>query len=405
MAKILFLAHRVPFPPDKGDKIRAFHILEHLAARHEVWLGAGADDLADLRSLPMAKARYRDACFAPLDRLRRARNMAWAAVAGAPLSVARFRHPMLERWIEEVLREVRPDVVFVYSSAMAQYVVGRMRPGACLVVDFVDADAEKWRAYAERAPAPARWIYAAETRRLIRFERRALDAAVAGILVSETERRLLANFQPDGADKLHVITNGVAADCFEVIPNPNVQPTIVFCGRMDYEPNIDGAEWFVREILPKVRERRPDAVFRIVGAAPAARVLALRATPGVEVTGTVPDVRPYLAGAAVVVAPLRIARGIQNKVLEGLAAGRPVVATPDALDGIAARPGRDVLVGADAQGFAPAVADVLLGLAPADLGSRGRRFVQRHHRWDTQLQAMDRLIADVVKPLSGQAAA
>jgi sugar transferase (PEP-CTERM/EpsH1 system associated) len=404
MAKILFLAHRVPFPPDKGDKIRAFHILEHLAARHEVWLGAGADDLADLRSLPSAKARYRDACFAPLGRFRRACNMAWAAVSGAPLSVARFRHPMLERWIEDVLRDVRPDVVFVYSSAMAQYVVGRMRPGARLVVDFVDADAEKWRAYAERASAPARWIYAAETRRLIRFERRALDAAVAGILVSETERRLLANFQPDGADKLLVITNGVAADCFEVIPNPNVQPAIVFCGRMDYEPNIDGVEWFVREILPKVRERRPDAVFRIVGAAPTARVLALRA-PGVEVTGTVPDVRPYLAGAAVVVAPLRIARGIQNKVLEGLAAGRPVVATPDALDGIAARPGRDVLVGADAQGFATAVADVLLGLAPADLGSRGRRFVQRHHRWDVQLEAMDRLIADVVKPLSDQAAA
>ncbi len=405
MAKILFLAHRVPFPPDKGDKIRAFHILEHLAARHEVWLGAGADDLADLRSLPMAKARYRDACFAPLDRFRRARNMAGAAISGAPLSVARFRHPRLERWIGDVLREVRPDVVFVYSSAMSQYVVGRMPPGARLVVDFVDADAEKWRAYAERASVPARWIYAAEARRLIRFERRALDAAVAGILVSETERRLLAKFLPEGADKLHVITNGVAADCFGIIPDPNVEPAIVFCGRMDYEPNIDGAEWFVREILPKVRERRPDAVFRIVGAAPAARVLALRATPGVEVTGTVPDVRPYLAAAAVVVAPLRVARGIQNKVLEGLAAGRPVVATPDALDGIAAQPGRDVLVGADAHDFATAVADVLLGVAPANLGACGRRFVQRHHRWDAQLEALDRLIADAVKPLSAQAAA
>src|SRR5690606_8943929 len=122
MAKVLFLAHRVPFPPNKGDKIRAFHILEHLAARHEVWLGAGADDAADLQHLSMARARYADACFAPLGSVQRGLNMLVGAATGAPLSVARFRHNGLQRWVDRVLKDVRPEVVYVYSSAMAQYV-------------------------------------------------------------------------------------------------------------------------------------------------------------------------------------------------------------------------------------------------------------------------------------------
>jgi sugar transferase (PEP-CTERM/EpsH1 system associated) len=403
MAKILFLAHRAPFPPDKGDKIRAFHVLKHLAARHEVWLGAGADDPGGVGRLAMCGETYADTCIVPLGRFRRACNMAWGVLSGAPLSVARFRHPALERWISGVLREVQPDLVFVYSSALAQYVVGRTGAAAPLIVDFVDADARKWLAYADSASLATRWLYKAEARRLVRFEARALDAAMAGVLVSETERRLQADLLPTGAAKLSVIPNGVDTDFFRPAPGGRPQHDIVFCGRMDYAPNVDGAEWFVREILPRVRERCPAAIFRIVGAAPVARVLALRAEPGVEVTGSVLDVRPYLASAAVVVAPLRIARGIQNKVLEGLAAGRPVVATPDALDGIAARPGLEILVGADAATFATAVADVLTRQAPPNLGRLGRTFVLRHHRWDAQLEALDRLIARTIAERSAEA--
>jgi sugar transferase (PEP-CTERM/EpsH1 system associated) len=405
MAKILFLAHRAPFPPDKGDKIRAFHILEHLAARHDVWLGAGADDLADLQHLAAAKLRCRDAYIAPLGRARRIWNMSLGALAGRPLSVARFRHPLLDRWIAEVLQDVRPDVVFVYSSAMAQYVVGRLPPGARLIVDFVDADAEKWRAYARRAPAPLCWVYAAEARRLVRFERRVLAAATAGILISEAERSLFAAQAPQGAAKLQTIANGVDLDYFHPADAPPCGANIVFCGRMDYAANVDGAEWFARHVLPAVRVARPDARFQIVGAAPSAQVRALARLPGVEVTGTVPDVRPYLANASVVVAPLRVARGIQNKVLEGMAAARPVVVTPEALQGIAAEPGREVLLACDAAAFASAVGDVLLGRSPADLGTRGRAFVLRRHQWAGQLAALDRLIGDASAPPSAQAAA
>lgn len=405
MGKVLFLAHRVPFPPDKGDKIRAFHILQHLAARHDVWLGAGADDLADLQHLAAAKAVCRDAYIAPLGPMRRQANLVAGLLRGAPLSVARFRHPGLGRWIRRVLAEERPDIVFVYSSAMAQYVVGHTAPGTRLIVDFVDADAEKWRAYAQTGPRAARPIYRREFGKLLKFEAGALAAADAGVLVSETERRLQAGFLPSDAAKLQVIPNGVDVDYFAPAgPAPDGR-VIVLCGRMDYAPNIDAAQWFAREILPRVRQRRPDVVFRIVGAAPAPAVSALAELPGVEVTGAVPDVRPHLARAAVVVAPLRIARGIQNKVLEGMAAGRPVVATPQALDGIDALVGRDVLVGADAVSFAQAVGDVLAGLTPPGLAANGRSFVVRHHQWAAQMRAVDELVLRLGGRPSAEAAA
>jgi sugar transferase (PEP-CTERM/EpsH1 system associated) len=404
MARILFLAHRAPFPPDKGDKIRAHHLLAHLAQGHEVWLGAGADDLGDLQHRDLALERCRDVCFAPLGSVRRAWNMLRGAATGAPLSVARFRHPGLQAWVDRVLADVRPDVVLVFSSAMAQYVAGRLPADTRLIIDFVDADAEKWRAYAAAARPPLRWLYAAEHRRLVAFERRAVREAAAGVAVSDTERRLLATQMPAAADRLHVISNGVDIDYFAPVARTSAQPLAVFCGRMDYAPNVDAAQWFAHEAFPAIRRARPDAVFRIVGAAPTAAVRALAGLDGVEVTGAVPDVRPHLAEAAAVVAPLRIARGVQNKVLEGMAAGRPVVATSAALDGLAAEPGRDVLVADDAQGFATQVLEILEGRAAPDLGRRARAFVVARHRWEAQLRALDGLIEAAV-PASGQAAA
>jgi len=405
MAKILFLAHRVPFPPNKGDKIRAYHILEHLAARHQVWLGAGADDANDLQHLPMARARYADAYFGAPGRFGVLTKMALGAVAGRPMSVARFRHGGLARWIDGVLRDVKPDLVYIFSSALAQYVTGRTAPGTGVLVDFVDADAEKWRAFAERTSGPMHLVYAAEFRNLVRYEAAALAAADAGIMVSETERGLQAGFAPAYAGKLHVIANGVDTDFFKPPANNAPQSQdIVFTGTMDYLPNIDAVTWFAREIFPRVRSQFPDAPFRIVGAKPTAEVLALAKLPGVEVTGAVPDVRPYLFNAAVIVAPLRIARGIQNKVLEGMAAARPTVCTPEALDGIEAKVGSDVLVASTPEDFAQTVIDVLAGRA-VGVGAAGRAYVETHLRWQGRLAALDRLVDQVLHRRSGQASA
>ena len=392
--KVLFLAHRIPFPPDKGDKIRAFHFLDHLAASHQVWLGAAADDPADMQHVGALRALCADVCIAPLGPVRRAANMILGLIKRLPLSVARFRHPTLERWIDRVLSEVQPDIVFVYSSALAQYLTSKVSPQTRIVVDFVDADAEKWRAYAAEAKPPLRWVYAREYRELVRFDRRVLDQADKGVLISETERRLLADFLPDGAAKLAVVPNGVDTDYFrQDAPSPTSQD-IVLCGRMDYLPNIDAAQWFAEAMLPQIRRACPQAMFRIVGAQPTAEVLALAKIDGVEVTGSVPDVRPYLAQAAVVVAPLRIARGIQNKVLEGLAAGRAVVATANAVDGIGATVGRDVLVADEADAFAQAVIAVLQGRGPKDMAANGRAYVVGRHQWAAQHAKLDALLAD-----------
>ncbi|HVV65546.1 MAG TPA: TIGR03087 family PEP-CTERM/XrtA system glycosyltransferase [Rhizomicrobium sp.] len=402
MAKILFLAHRAPFPPNKGDKIRAYHILEHLSRNHEIWLGATVDDSTDLEYLAEARRRFAGAHFGALAPGATAVHLAGAALRGTPASVARFRHEGLARWVDDTLRRARPDIVYVYSSAPAQFVAGRLDLNARLIIDFVDADAEKWRQYAAESRAPMRWVYGAEFRRLVRFDARALAHAQAGILVSETEHRLFAQFAPQQARKLQVVSNGVDAAYF--VPPAQVAPSadIVFTGMMDYRPNVDAAVWFAREIFPHVRESRPHARFRIVGARPAQQAQALSALPGVEVVGAVDDIRPYLFGAAAVVAPLRIARGVQNKVLEGMAAGRPVIATSAALDGIDAEPGRDLLVADDARAFAAAVNDVLCGRAPPDLGASARAFVLANHQWSRVLAPLDALIARLLSAPSAE---
>jgi sugar transferase (PEP-CTERM/EpsH1 system associated) len=404
VAKILFLAHRLPFPPDKGDKIRAFHMIRRLAARHEVWLGAPIDDSADLSRLDPAALGCAEVACPWLGPGRRAFNMVAALLAGDPLSVARFRHPDLTRWIERILQEVRPDLVVLYSSALGDRLLDRLPEDLPLLVDFVDADAAKWAAYAGAAAWPLSWLFRREARKLLAFESALLARADAALLVTDAERQVMARMQPQWPAKLETMSNGVDLEAFPAA-HPADGELIVMCGRMDYRANVEGARWFAQEVLPLIRKRAPAAVFRIVGAAPTAAVRALARLPGVEVTGAVPKVWPHLAEARVVVAPLRFARGIQNKVLEGLAAARPVVATPAALEGLEATPGREVLTADEPAAFAEAVLQVLEGAAPADLGSRGREFVERRHKWSLQLGKLDSLVERLTASRSGETAA
>ena len=393
MARILFLAHRVPFPPNKGDKIRAFHELKHLAHRHDIWLGAPADDAGDLAHLEEAAGKFRDVYFGHVGFWQTGINLAGAVLSGAPLSVRRFYHPGLMRWCRRVLNQVEPDLVFVFSSAAAQFVQGHMRGKTKLVTDFVDADAEKWRAYEASSHGLKRALYGAEFHRLVRFETSIAAASSANIFVSETERGIFARLAPE-ARQLHVVPNGVDTDFFQ--PRAEFGPVapgaIVFSGTMDYRPNIEAVSWFAQEVLPLVRSRIPDAHLNIVGAKPAPAVLALARKESVTVTGSVPDMRPWLQQASVIVAPLKLARGIQNTVLEGMAMARPVVTTPEALDGIAACPGRDLLVARSAAEFADKVVAVLDGRAPEGLEAHARAAVIEHHSWTHHLDTLDELI-------------
>jgi len=401
--RLLFLAHRIPFPPDKGEKIRAFHILRHLASRYAVEVGCLVDDPADLRHLPALAAEVAAVEAHALAGGVRAHLRALRHLRpGVPLTRGWFHHDRLAAWVRAGLEGGRYDAVFLYASAVAPYVMGIPRTPAhqVRVIDFVDVDSQKFAAYAAAPSGPlgpvmAR-VHAREARALLGLERQAAAAFDRTFLVSEEEASLLRGLAPEVAGRVAGLENGVDFSRFdptEAWPNPFAHPGphIVFTGAMGYRPNIEAVTWFADAVLPLLAGRGAAPGFHIVGANPSPSVRALASRPGVFVTGTVPDVRPYLAHADVAVAPLRIARGIQNKVLEAMAMARPVVATPEAFEGVRAEPGRDLLVAEGAEAFAEAVSSVLAGAHPG-LGLRGRAAMRAGHDWAATLAPLDAVL-------------
>jgi len=392
MSELLFLAHRIPYPPNKGDKIRAWHLLEHLSRRHRLHLGAFVDDPDDWRH----EGKLREICasvhLVGLDpRWGKLRALS-GLLTGDPLTLPFYRHAGMQRWVDERLAE-GVDKVLAYSSAMARFVVDR--PGVRRIMDFVDIDSDKWRQYAPTKPWPLSWLYRREGERLLAWERRVAAEFDASLFVSPAEAADFRRLAPQSADKVGYYHNGVDADFFSPErgypdPYPAGVRAVVFTGAMDYWPNVDAVSWFAREVLPTLRAERPDLLFAIVGSKPTGEVQALAGQPGILVTGRVEDVRPWLAHAAAVVAPLRIARGIQNKVLEGMAMARPVVATPQALEGIDALSGKEILLAADRESMAAAVGRVLDVASP--LGDAARMKVLRDFAWAGNLARVDQLL-------------
>lgn len=388
MKDLLFLAHRIPYPPDKGDKIRSWHMLKHLAAHWRVHLGAFVDDPDDWRHADALRAVCADLCLRPLHpRLGRLKSLA-GLVTGEALTLPYYRDAQLARWVQGKLA-AGIDHVLMYSSAMAQFVMHAR--GTTRVMDFVDIDSDKWRQYAPTKAWPLSWLYAREGRRLLAWERRVAAEFDAGLFVSASEAQDFRRLAPESAAKIGHFNNGVDAEYYAPDraypdPYPAGARVLVFTGAMDYWPNVEAVAWFAREVLPGVRQRHPEAAFYIVGNRPAPEVQALAALAGVSVTGRVADVRPYLHHAAAVVAPLRIARGIQNKVLEGMAMGKTVIATPQALEGIAARVGEEILC-ADTPGQMAARVDQVL--AGRDLGGAARARVASDYAWEASLARLD----------------
>jgi sugar transferase (PEP-CTERM/EpsH1 system associated) len=384
MEPLLFLSQRIPYPPEKGEKIRAWRILQHFAGRFEVHLGCLHDDPDDARHIAFLQGVCADVFCPPLVPWR-AKLRSLARVArGEPLTLGYFENGALRRWVEATLRARRPSRIFVFSSAMASYV--RDCRGATRVLDMVDVDSDKWRQYAATRPWPLSAIYRREHRTLLAFERSVAREFDATLLVSQAETALFRSLAPEAASRVHTMTNGIDGGFFDPEraydnPYPRRVPIVVFTGAMDYWPNVQAVTWFASDIMPALRQRRADLEFFIVGINPAPAVRRLASLPGVTVTGRVADVRPYLSHANVVVAPLRIARGVQNKVLEAMAMAKPVIATPEACQGIAATPGRELLVAATAADFAARVAAVLGGEG-ATLGQRARERILRDYQWN-----------------------
>jgi sugar transferase (PEP-CTERM/EpsH1 system associated) len=395
MRDLLFLSHRIPYPPDKGEKIRAWHFFLRLARTHRMHLGCFLDDPADRAHVDALRAHCADLKIIEIDRTRQKLLSLLRARPGKPLTLGYFADTGLRDWIEKKIAGGISES-FVYCSAMAPYLMGAH--GVRRVLDMVDIDSAKWGEYAARARWPARAVWAREARTLLAFERAAAKDFDRSLFVSQAEAAAFHHLAPETAARVGWMDNGVDLEVFSpvhVFPAPLQGPTIVFTGTMDYWPNVDAVTWFADAVLPAIRARRPDATFVVVGANPAPAVQKLAERQNIVVTGRVPDVRPYVAHAALVVAPLRIARGTQNKVLEAMAMARPVLATPQAFEGLRATPGRDLLVGADAASLAALATDVLAGRHPA-LGAAGRALVEQAYAWDATLAGLDALLAPPV---------
>lgn len=391
--EILFLAHRIPFPPDRGDKIRSFNIVKRLAEIAPVHIAAFADDAADAAH----EAGLRDALGARLAGLRierRRRSKAVSLLAGTfasrSASMAAFSSRRMHDHVRKVVTTRSPFAVFAFSGQMAQYVPENMS-NSRFVMDFVDVDSAKIESYAASAAQPLGWLYRREAAMLAREEHEIARRADVSLFVTQAEAALFRARSGLADDRIRALENGVDLNYFDPVAEfaPLVRvadgPLLVFSGQMDYAPNVAAVSHFARETLPRIRKGSPKTRFAIVGRNPVPAVTALANLEAVEVAGAVADMRPWLAAADVVVAPLRIARGIQNKVLEAMAMGRPVVASPAAFEGIDAEPGRDLLV-ADGDAAADAVLSLLGDPGrSARTGKAARAQMCERYAWDRQL--------------------
>ncbi len=395
MANILFLVHRLPYPPNKGDKVRSYHLLKHLLKHHRVYLGTFIDDPEDAPHIATLQALCADLHVSRLSPPQARVRSLNALLAGEALTLRYYRDAALAHWVEHTCRQRHIDVAVVFSSAMAQYV--EHLPRLTTLIDFVDVDSAKWTQYAPRHRWPLSWIYRREGRLLLAYERKMAARAARSFFVTDNEAALFCSQAPECAVRIDAMGNGVDADYFSPAadrPSPYApaELPVVFTGAMDYWPNIDAVTWFAAEVLPRLLHDRPQARFYIVGRSPAAAVLAL-ASERVVVTGTVPDVRPYLQHAAVVVAPLRVARGIQNKILEAMSMARPVIASAECAAAVDAVFGQELLT-ADAPDDYVATIGSLLD-APdraAALGAAARQRVIDRYSWDAHLAKIDRYL-------------
>jgi polysaccharide biosynthesis protein PslH len=397
MGETLFIAHRIPFPPDRGDKIRSHHLLKALAGLGPVHVATFGETAADFAAEPLLAEVAATYCLAhrplnlPLAGLR-------ALASGKPVSLSAFDSADLRGWIARLLATRPIETVFVFSGQMGQYLPAEF--AGRVVIDLCDVDSAKFEAYAEERTSPRAWIDAREGRLLAAEEARLAARADATLLVSDAEAALLHGRIANPEANIVTVGNGIDTAQFDpraVDPHPDLAsepgPHFVLTGQMDYPPNVAAAARAARAIMPIVRRQHPGAQFHVVGRAPCAEVRALDSVNGTRVWGEVPDVRPVLAAADLALAPLAIARGVQNKVLEAMAMARPVVLTPGAATGIGGEDGVHYAVGADDRALAEATIGLLAdGPRALAMGAAARRFVVAEKSWNAALAPLAGLI-------------
>jgi len=453
--KILYLAHRIPFPPNKGDKIRSFNEIKYLSQKHEIHLACLVDDLKDLKYENDLKDFCKTTNVILINPKLAKLKSSIGLFSTKPLSVSYFYSRKLQRSIDQLLSTNDYDAIFCFSSPMAEYVFRSRLPVSCflkldntsnqnpatriqklasinqqpstsnhqpatrLIMDFVDVDSDKWAQYSKYARFPKSWIYALEGRRLADYERNVAENFDHSIFVTDAEEKIFKDKNPH-IQNVSVISNGVDLDYFSPTfsqeratsnqppetsnqqpasslqqrATSNHQPVIVFTGAMDYYANVDGVIWFTNEILPLIKKEIPGVRFFVVGSNPTREVRELANYDGVIVTGYVKDTREYLRRATVVVVPLRIARGIQNKILEAMAMGLSVVATPQAFEGIDAKAKEVLILEESAEKFGESVVQLLRDICLRKcLGDDARKAVEDQYSWTRNLGKLDEIFS------------
>jgi sugar transferase (PEP-CTERM/EpsH1 system associated) len=394
--RIFFVCRRVPFPPNRGDKIATFNQIRHLSADHEVHVFCLGDGELDVDNLSGLRDYASTITATPVSGLKIKLRALKALAVGGALSVAALNEPDLHAAIQRKYNELRPDLIIVYSSNMAQFAV----PLASVprIMQFGDLDSLKWQQYAEHSSVPLKWIYELEQRRLFAYERHLAQTFSLSLVHTEFEKRDFKRLIPEVP--VTVVGNGVDLDYFRSEGAAKQPGSMIFTGVMNYGPNIDAAVWFCREILPAIRSEIPAATLTICGTRPVAAVRRLARQSGVVVTGWVPDPRPYLDRAEIFIAPLRMARGVQNKLLEALAMGLPCVASTAARRGTVLKESDGILAADDPKKFAEHIIRLLRDANwRSEMAHEARTAVEANYRWDVQMAHLDRVIAAQV-PLS-----
>lgn len=397
--RILHLAHRVPFPPNKGDKIRSFHILNFLAQRHELYLATLVDDAKDMAGLPALNKKVQRLIYARIDQFGRKLFSIREVLRRRSITVRYFYSPRLQNEIDDLIEATEFDAILCSSSPMAEYLFRSRHRNERLIkmtkiMDLIDVDSYKWQQYAAATSGPKAWVYRYEAGKLAKYERCIYEYFQSILFVSEQEKAYFP--MVDTKNKLHAVSNGVDLQYFDNTSEDtggNERPTLVFTGMMDYWPNIEGMRWFIKHVFPGVRDSIPTVRLLVVGGRPTREVMRWRSIKGIEVTGFVEDIREYLEIADVCIAPLRIARGIQNKVLEAMAMRKAVVATPQALEGINLTPGTHAVSANSAKEFGAATIELLQDKRRACvLGQEARQCVEQYYSWGARLQSINSLL-------------
>jgi sugar transferase (PEP-CTERM/EpsH1 system associated) len=397
---MFFVCQRVPFPPDRGDKITTFNEIRHFSTKHQVHVFCLADGKRDLDNI-LGLQRYTESVTAvPVNGWKSKLRALEALFVGGPLSVAAFNEAKLHNTIKQKFAELQPDLIMVYSCNVAQY--AEHFPQVPRIMQFAELDSSRWGQFARRSPPPLRWVYAIEEQRFFAYEQHIAHTFSHALVCTAAEQ---CDFERriSGAP-VSLVGNGVDLDYFRSKGIAKQSGSIIFTGVMDYFPNVDAVVWFCDEVFPIVQQQIPEAGLTICGSRPVAAVRRLAKRRGITVTGRVPDTRPYMDRTEVFVAPLRMARGIQNKLLEAMAMGLPCVASTAVARGTAVPDGEGILTADNRDEFSKGVVRLLRdGAFRAEMAGKARAAAELTFRWETQLACLDRVVAALTPQLASPA--